>query len=83
MLLEVSRRLVNETDTRRLGLQLNVPHYVIEAKLGAYKNTIAAHHVLKMWFNNQRDRKVAYHVLGQALLDVNLSLIAGEVLNYT
>ena len=82
MLLEVSGKLVNETDIRRLGLQLNVPHYVIGAKLGAYTNTIVARHVLKMWFNNQRDRKVAYHVLGQALIDVNLSLIAGEVLNY-
>ena len=46
-LLEVSRRLVNETDIRRLGLQLNVAPYVIGAKLGAYKTLLQ----LILYFN--------------------------------
>ena len=82
MLLDVSQRLVNETDVRRLGLQLKVPQYVIDSKVNEYKIVDAAYHVLKFWFNNQRDRAIAYQVLGKALVDVQLNIIAGEVLDY-
>ena len=83
MLLEVSQRLVDKTDVRRLGLQLQVKGFTIDAKLAdESQTTVAAHHMLKIWFNKQQDRETAYQILGQALVDVQLNLIARQVMNY-
>ena len=83
MLLQVSMRLVNKTDVRQLGLKLQVDEFTIAAKLKDESEiTNAAHEVLKVWFYKKQDRQVAYQVLGQALVDVQLNFIAREVLNY-
>ena len=82
MLHEVSLRLVKEVHVRKLGLRLEVEEFDIQAKLAQNEITIAAYHVLKIWFDNQKDRETAYHDLGQALVDVQLKFIASDVLNY-
>ena len=83
MLLEVSRRLVDKADIRRLGLKLQVAEFTIDAKLAdESQTTVAAHHVLKVWLNKQLNRETAYQTLGQALVDVQLNLIARQVMNY-
>ena len=44
----------------------------------------AANHILTNWLHSQNDRKEAYRNMGEALRhkDVNLKLIAREVLDY-
>ena len=85
MLLEVSARLVDRVEITRLGLQLKVPDHTIDVMFTDYANslTIAANHILKVWFYQQNDRQHAHHVLAQALKDIGLFMIAREELNYS
>ena len=85
MLLDVSARLVDRVEATQLGLQLKVPDHTIDVIFTDYANslTIAANHVLKVWFHQQNDRQHAYHVLAQALKDTGHFMIAKEALNYS
>ena len=79
MLLNVSLRL-NKTDLKRLGLKLDVPAHVIDVLLDENALNTAAHTVLQNWFKGQDNRESAYQALGQALRDVQLNMIANDVL---
>ena len=85
MLFEVSERLDNKTDIKRLGLKLNVQTHVVNAALANEANSLtdAAHNILKDWFKRQNDRQSAYQVLGQALKASQLNMIANDVLEYS
>ena len=85
MLFEVSERLDDKNDIRRLGIRLKVEAFVINAALDNDANSLtdAAHKILRHWFKRQNDRKSAYHVLAQALRDAELNMIAHDALHYS
>ena len=80
MLFEVSERIDDKNDIRRLGLKLNVEPHIINPALANDANSLtnAVHTILKHWFNRQNDCKSAYHVLAQTLRGVELNMIAHD-----
>ena len=82
MLLEVSLRLTNKVHVRKLGFELQVAEHNITTMLEQNDINNAAYQVLKLWFENEEDKKAAYQVLRKALVDVKLTSIAYNVLNY-
>ena len=81
MLFEVSVRLDDKTDIRRLGLKLNVQNHIINAALsGDTDLSNAAQVILKAWFKRQNCRESAYQLLRQALRDAQLNMIIHDAL---
>ena len=83
-LLEVSYRLIEESDIRQLGSHLGVEHYKVDAILCDEKGNIplATLVMLKEWRKGQENNVKAYDDLWEALThpEVDLSHVAHEVL---
>ena len=83
-ILTLSSRLMKDS-VRRLALHLGVSSADIDSSFNDHPaGKEAANHILTNWLHGQNDRKEAYRNMGEALRhkDVNLKLIAGEVLDY-
>ena len=78
----ISSRLLRQ-ELRRLALHLGVPSDEVTSSLNDNtKLADATNHVLTVWLHAQNDREAAYSEMGNALVEVNLNLIAREVLDF-
>lgn len=83
-LYSVSRYFINQGLAERLGMELDIKQYDVDAIIYNKKGDIqgAAHEILKRWNLNQPDKKKAYKILWKALCRIGRYPAARDVLKF-
>ena len=83
-LLQISEKLTEKEDIRRLGLNLNLEHETIKTIFTNNPSSITtvANEVLHEWYRRQDNLDDFCQDLGEALIKSNLNMIAATVLDY-